>query len=311
VAPDFYRLRLNNQFINLTVDSTETIKIQSDTVSFARNYTIEGSSESEKIKELTFLQLRTSEAYNNLLKQFNAQSITVDEYAEKIKEIVENYKNTAVQYIYSNPASTSAYFALFQQVNGLLIFDYFDKTDLKAFGAVANNWNQNYPDIPRTKQLVGIYASSLKTIRNESAEQIATEITGKEFFDISLPSIDDKTIRLSEAGQGKVVILEFTAYELEDSPLHNRRLNEIYEKYESQVQIYQVSLGSDKHFWKNAAINLPWICVIDPQSVNSEIIRKYNVTNIPTAFILNKAGEIVARIDNYDDLEKELIKYLK
>jgi thiol-disulfide isomerase/thioredoxin len=314
VAPDFYRLRLNHQFVNLTVDSVATIvKIQSDTIAFARNYTIEGSTESEKIKELTFLQLHANEAYSKLLKQFTAKTITADEYVEKIQEITGNYKKAALEYIYTNPSSASAYFALFQQINGLLIFDPYDKADSKAFGAVANNWNQYYPNAPRTKHLVSLFATSLKVIRGEKPiDYQATELSTKDFFDISLPSIDDKEIRLSEVGQGKVVLVDFIAYGLEASPLHNRKLNEFYEKYQSQgLLIYQVALDPDKHFWKNAAANLPWICVIDPQSVNSEIAKKYNVTDLPTAFIMNREGEIVGRIENYDDLGKELAKNFK
>jgi peroxiredoxin len=313
-APDFYRLRLNNQFVNLTADSlTATINIQSDTLGFARNYTIEGSSESEKIKALTFLQIHTNEVYNKLQKQINDKIIETDEYITKIREEVDIYKKKALEYIYSNPASPSAYFALFQQVNGLLILDPYDKTDIKAYGAVANLWNQNYPNAPRTKHLIGVYANALKVIRGEQPiEYEAKEANSKDFFNISLPSIDNKNVQLFEVGEGKFVLLDFTAYQIEGSYLHNRQLNDSYEKYKSQgLIIYQVSLDSDQHFWKNAASNLPWICVIDPQSVNSEIVKRYNVTDIPTAFIINRSGEIAKRIDNFDNLEKEIASCFK
>jgi hypothetical protein len=312
-TPDFYRLRLNNRFINLTVDSTETITIQSDTLGFALNYTIEGSSESEKIKNLTFLQLHASEAYNKLQKQYNAKTISADEYYIQMNAVINEYKKTALEAIYAFPASASAYFALFQQINGLLLFDPYDKTDSRAYGAVANNWNQNYPEAPRTKHLIAIYADGLKTIRGEKAiDYQASEVDSKEYFDISLLSVHDNEIRLSDVGQGKVVLLDFTAYELKNSPDHNIQLNRIYEKYRSQgFIIYQVSLDTDAHFWKNAANNLPWFCVIDPQSIYSEIVKKYNVSNLPAAFILSRTGEIVQRIDNYEGLENEIGKFLK
>ena len=311
-APDFYRLRLKQQFINLSVDSTETIKIQSDTLSFARNYTVEGSTESEKIKELTFLQLATNEAYNQLRKQYDAKEISVDEYVAKAKEVVDAYKQKAINYIVTNPASASAYFALFQQVNGLLIFDPYDKQDLKMFGAVANNWNVNYPDAPRTEHLVNLFKSSLQILRTEENATAPNEVSSKQFFDISLPSIRGNEIRLSEAGAGKVTLLDFTAYELENSPKHNMDLLKIYQKYEPKgFTIYQVSLDRDIHFWKNAAVNLPWTCVIDPQSVYSEIAKKYNVSDLPTGFLFDKNGEIVSRINNYDDLERLVSSQLK
>jgi len=311
-APDFYRLRLKNQFINLAVDSTETIKVQSDALNFARDYTVEGSYECEKIKDLTFLQLAMSEAYNQLQKQYNAKEISMDEYVAKTKEIIDAYKEKAIKYIVASPASASAYFALFQQVNGLLIFDPYDKQDVKMYGAVANNWNLNYPKAPRTEHLVNLFKSSLLTLREEQNTSIPNEVSSKQFFDISLPSIQDNEIRLSEMGRGKVTLLDFTAYESGNSPRHNMDLMNIYRKFESKgFAIYQVSLDRDIHFWKNAASNLPWTSVLDPQSIYSEIAKKYNVTNLPTGFLLNKNGEIVARIDNYGDLERLVGAQLK
>jgi hypothetical protein len=305
-------LRLKHQFINISVDSTETIKIQADTLNFARNYTVEGSSESAKIKELALLQLTTNEVYNKLQRQYNSREISTDEYVGKVKEAMDHYKATAKESIYANPGSASAYFALFQQINNFLIFDPYDKADSKAYGAVANNWNNRYPEAPRTQHLVTLFKKSLVVLRGEQpSNQALNRIDSKIYFDIALPSIDDKVIRLSEIGAGQFVLLDFVAYEMENSPIHNALLANIYKKYYNKgFVIYQVSLDRDRHFWKNAAVNLPWVCVLDPESVESTIAKKYNVTNIPTGFILNRAGEIVARIDNFNDLEKELAKIM-
>ena len=313
LAPDFYRLRLNNQLINFTVDSTEIITINSDTLLFAKDYTVEGSTESEHIKALTFLQLKTSETYNQLQNQYKSQSITADEYKEKANACIDEYKNEATKFIYNNPASASAYFALFQQINGLLIFDPYDKNDSKAYGAVANNWNLHYPNAPRTKNLVQLFTSALAVMRGEQTRiPDANTVDSKDFFDISLLSYDDKAYRLSEIGKDKVVLLDFTSYAMKESPLHNQQLANIYTKYSSQgFQIYQVSLDSDEHSWKNAAYNLPWICVLDPQSVYSDIAVKYNVREIPTGFILNRKGEIVKRVQDYAELEKDVLSYLR
>jgi len=312
-APDFYRLRLDKQLVNFVIDSTETVTINSDTLQFAQDYTVEGSTESERVKKLAMLQLKTSEDYNQLQEQYGSQSITADEYKEKASACIEDYKNEAKKYIYANPASASAYFALYQQINGLLIFDPYDKADSKAYGAVANNWNQKYPNAPRTKQLVQIFTNALAVLREQQPDSLDTKtVESKDFFDISLLSVNDKPYRLSDVGKDKVVLLDFTAYGMQDSPAHNQQLAKVYEKYSRQgFQIYQVSLDTDEHFWKNAAVNLPWVCVIDPQSINSEIAQKYNVSNVPTGFILNRKGEIVKRITDYTGLEADVVSNLK
>jgi len=311
-APDFYRLRLNNQLINFSADSTEIITINSDTLNFAKAYTVEGSADSETIKTLSLLQLKTSDVYNQLQKQYNSQSITADEYLEKINISIDEYKEAAKNYIFVNPASASAYFAIFQQVNGLLIFDPYDKNDSKIYGAVANNWNQYYPEAQRTKHLVQLFANSLAVLRGDQTKDLdINTVDSKDFFDISLLSYDNKSYRLSEVGENKVVLLEFISYSLKESPLHNIELANVYRKYyDKGFQIYQVSLDTDQHFWKNAASNLPWVCVLDPESVYSNIVKKYNVRELPTGFILNKKGEIASRIEDYAKLETYILPYL-
>ena len=312
-APDFYRLRLNYQMINFSIDSTEVITINSDTLDFARNYTVEGSIESEHLKTLTLLQLKASETYNKLQKKYSSKEITVDDYMQQVEACIEEYKDEAKNFIFLNPASASAYFALFQQINSLLIFDPYNKADSKVYGAVANVWNQNYPDAPRAKHLAQLFTNSLAIMRGNQVQNFDTNtIESKEFFDISLSSFDNKTYRLSEIGRNKVVLLDFIAYSMEGAPFHNQQIAKMYEKYFNKgFTVFQISLDTDEHIWKNSAINLPWICVVDPQSINSDIVKKYNIRVLPTGFILDRSGNIATRLEDYTELENNILTYLK
>ncbi|MDR0866511.1 MAG: DUF4369 domain-containing protein [Candidatus Symbiothrix sp.] len=311
-TPDFYRLRLGNQIINLAIDSTETITVTADETHFATGYTLGGEeAESQKIKQLTLLQLSANQKYTALKKQYEAGELSMDQYMEGVNAAINQYKTAAKEYILADFMSPVAYFALFQQIDNLMIFDLYDKADNKLFGAVANAWNTTYPESPRAIQLKNLYTGALAALRGERPIE-AKEGDFKTLYDISLPALDGKEIRLSEAGEGKLTVVDFTAYNTEASLLHNMQLAEIYDKYKSRgLEIYQVSLDTDNHLWKNGAVNLPWISVIDPQSVYSQIVRKYNVIRIPTAFIRTGEGDIVARIEDYSTLEKEIVKQLK
>lgn len=304
--PDFYRLKLDGQLINIAIDSTETIKIQSNASNFAQGYAVEGSEECNKIKELTMMQLKASVAYNKLRKEFNDKKITVDQYMGQIVPVLNQYKENAKKFIYANPRSSSAYFALFQQINGMLIFDPYDKEDYKALGAVATSWNQYYPEATRSKQLYTMAIQALKSIRGERPVEY-TAVDDSTHFEIKLPNIEDREISLFESCKGKVTLVDFTAYQMKESPAHNIILNEFYEKNKSHgFEIFQISLDADEHFWKNAAINLPWICVRDKKSMYSQYALNYNVKNLPTAFLMNRKGEIIKRIESFDNLEKEI-----
>ncbi|MDR0427705.1 MAG: AhpC/TSA family protein [Dysgonamonadaceae bacterium] len=313
IHPDFYRLRLDNQRINLAVDSTETITVNAQTDSFATDYTLdENNPENIKIKELTLLQIDSSRKYNALSGQFDAGEISGDTFKEEAYKVINAHKSRVREIIGSNFIGLSSYFALFQQINTFLIFDPYNKEDNKLYGAAANAWDLYYPDSPRALQLKNIYLSTRSVPRESSITPVFIDVLdGKTRYDISLPSLTGEEIRMSEACEGKVTLIDFTVYSAIDSPEHNRMLSGIYfdERFKN-IAIYQVSLDNDEHTWKNAAVNLPWICVRDPETIHSETIKKYNVTALPTTFIMNKEGEIVFRVENYNDLKKEILKYL-
>lgn len=306
--PDFFRLRLNKQLINMAIDSTETVTVGADAGTFATSYTIEGSEESKALKDITLAQLDANQEIRKLRKQYEKKEIPDSVYREKILAASDAYKEVAKKYIYSAPMSAAAYFALFQQIDGLLFFDLYDAADSKAFAAVATSYDYFYPESPRSKQLHNLAMQSIKVIRSQRApKDLGIDTKEVNFFDISLPDIHGEKVTLSTLTPGKPVIVNFTAYQAEWSPALNMTLGEIYSKYHSEgLQIYQVSLDADLHFWKNAASNLPWICVNDPQSVYSEIAGMYNVRQLPALFILDRKGNLVKRVDELKDLEKDV-----
>ena len=124
------------------------------------------------------------------------------------------------------------------------------------------------------------------------------------YVDIQLPNLRGETVNLSSVAKGKTVLVNFTAYMSEWSPALNMDFRELYDKYRDKgFEIYQISLDSDLHFWKNAASNLPWVCVRDPQSVYSQIAGLYNVKQLPAIFILDKKGNLVKRIGDLKELD--------
>ena len=88
-------------------------------------------------------------------------------YSRQVLEAAEAYKDVARKYIYSAPMSAAAYFALFQQIDGLLFFDLYDKNDSKAYGAVATSFDHYYPESPRAKHLYNLALQSIKVIRSQ------------------------------------------------------------------------------------------------------------------------------------------------
>ncbi|WP_195281978.1 TlpA disulfide reductase family protein [Parabacteroides johnsonii] len=306
--PDFYRLRLNNQLINFAVDSTETISFVADAGTFATSYSVEGSENSKAIKAITLAQLDANQAISRLRKEYEDKMISDTTYRTKVLAAADAYKEVARKYIYSAPMSTAAYFALFQQIDGLLFFDLYDRKDVKAYGAVATSYDHAYPESPRSKHLYNLTLQSMKVLRAQRPVDYSNVETKEiSFLDIELPDVRGEVVKLSTVAPGKVVLINFTAYQTEWSPALNMALGELYTKYRDQgLEIYQVSLDSDFHFWRNGASNLPWVTVRDPQSVYSQVAGLYNVKQLPALFILDRKGNLVKRVEDVKKLETDV-----
>ena len=306
--PDFYRLRLNNQLINFAVDSTETISFVADAGTFATSYSVEGSENSKAIKAITLAQLDANQAISRLRKEYEDKMISDTTYRMKVLAAADAYKEVARKYIYSAPMSTAAYFALFQQIDGLLFFDLYDRKDVKAYGAVATSYDHAYPESPRSKHLYNLTLQSMKVLRAQRPVDYSNVETKEiSFLDIELPDVRGEVVKLSTVAPGKVVLINFTAYQTEWSPALNMALGELYTKYHDQgLEIYQVSLDSDFHFWRNGASNLPWVTVRDPQSVYSQVAGLYNVKQLPALFILDRKGNLVKRVEDVKKLEADV-----
>ena len=93
-------------------------------------------------------------------------------------------------------------------------------------------------------------------------------------------------------------MLNFWASWSQESTKLNVELKDIYKKYHTKgFEIYQVSLDTKKESWTRA-INfdqLPWINVIDLNGRTSYFAKIYNVSTLPTSFLINPEGEIVLK----------------
>ena len=250
--PDFYRLRLNNQLINFSVDSTETISFVADAGTFATSYSVEGSENCKAIKNITLAQLDANQAIHRLRKESESGLLADSVYSRQVLEAAEAYKDVARKY--------------------------------------------------------NLALQSIKVIRSQRPMDL-DKVEKKEvsFLDIELPDVHGENTKLSSVATGKVVLINFTAYMSEWSPALNMEFGDLYTRYHDKgLEIYQISLDNDVHFWKNAASNLPWTCVRDPQSVYSQTAALYNVKQLPAIFILDRKGNLVKRVDDVKKLEADI-----
>ena len=313
-APEFYRLRIADQIINVSIDSTETVQVKGQYPGMASNYTISGSENCEKIRELALKQIDLQA--KAIALQSNTE-LGIAKANDSIQSMINAYKEEVKRnYIYKEPYKAYAYFALFQAIGNYLIFNpRANKEDIKAFAAVATSWDTYYPHAERGQNLHNIAIEGMKNQRIVEAQNADIQIEASKVqeagvLDIALLDNNGNMRHLTDL-KGQVVLLDFHVFALKDSPARIIQLRELYNKYHAQgLEIYQVSLDSDEHFWKQQTAALPWISVRDEDGAGSQRLTLYNIQAVPDFFVIDRGNNLVKRAAQIADLEAEIKKLL-
>ena len=312
IAPDFYRLRISDQIINVSIDSTETVTIKAQYPQMATNYEVSGSDNCQKIKELALRQISLHKWAMAIQQN---PDLSVDEANDSILKLIDIYKqDIKTNYIFKEPMKAYSYFALFQTLGNWLLFNpRSNKDDIKVFAAVATSWDTYYPHAERGQNLHNIAIEGMKNQRilKEQSQTIdASKVSETGVLDIALTDNKGQLRHLTDL-KGKVVLLDFHVFALEDSPARILSLRELYNKYQAQgFEVYQVSLDTDEHFWKQQTAALPWVNVRDEDGIQSQQLMLYNIQSIPEFFLIDRDNNLVKRSAQIKDLEAEIKKLL-
>ena len=133
------------------------------------------------------------------------------------------------------------------------------------------------------------FENKLKKTKSVSVGSIAPEII------LNDPNGDP--ISLSSL-RGNYVLLDFWAALCRPFREENPNILENYYKFKDKgFEVYQVSLERNKDDWARGIKDdkLPWINVSDLKYYQSEAAILYNVYKIPSAFLLDPEGRIIAK----------------
>ena len=319
VYPEFYRLRLGNgglqgdETVHLCVDSSAVITINGSLPGLAKNYTIEGSRSSQQLREIIQKQMALEGLIAQLVREAKSGMLPIVEASDSIRNEVLRYQDDMrLNYIYADPREPTAYYALFQQISGTLLFDVHDERDVKVYQAVATCWDTFYPHSPRAENLHNYVIKGLRDQRILQARRdwqvSADKIEESGIVEINLPDRNGQERSLA-ALKGKVVVLDFCLQADQNASTHNVFLMDLYAKYQKRgFEIYQVSVDEDEHYWRTAVHTLPWISVRESQVMPVPATRLYNVQLLPTMFLISKDGDLLSRHETHESLIRALEK---
>jgi len=304
-SPSLYNIICGGERIPLFIAAGERITVNS-VGSVARNYTVEGSEESELLR--TFYQpfVAGAQALDRIAARFAAPDLTEEDRKALGKEYTAEYyriRREQLRFIIEHKASLAAVYALYQRLPGdQSLFN--GDSDVVYFRTVAEAVEQRYPESPYLQTLRGEIA------RMDSRISLLSHVSETGFPDIELTDIYGSKIRLSSLA-GKVVLLDFWSAELGNSNVLNAELKEIYGKYAdapTPFEVYQVAIDTSKPLWISAVQEqkLPWISVSDLRGQASTVLPLYNIRKLPANFLIDKEGNIVAKDIYGKSLEEKL-----
>ena len=174
---------------------------------------------------------------------------------------------------------------------------YHWEVDYAGFTKVMEILNGQMAETPMKNRLTTAYAK-LK----------AKQLTGMA-PDFELPDMKGKLVRLSSF-RGKYVLVDFWASWCVSCRQNNRELFKYYPELKAAgLEIISVSLDDDRALWIKAveADKITWTQLIDPKGFKASELRKsYKFDSLPTVYLIDPQGNIVAKKPTLEQLREIL-----
>lgn len=301
--PELFILK-NEQgaLINLLVKPGDRIFITSSLDAFGRGYKVQGSDESEGIRML----VEQLDLTRHTLDSLQTLAGTIGDPEDPQFELVKNtyaqaiikQKRFTISYLVEHMGSLSSVYALYQKYDDEnLVLN--QENDLQYFKAVADSLDTTYPNSSLTLSLRADIEQRIAAFE-EAAKlntllEMAEEVPG--MLDLSIPDRDGNEISLSSL-QGQVILVSFWASGNSSSIQALLQLKSTYNSYHNKgFEVYAISMDNNKVSWMNAIDfnEFNWVNVSELSFPESEAALMYNITQLPTNFLINRDGDIVAK----------------
>ena len=259
------------------------------------DYTVEGSEESALLKQVND-EFRLAGYKMGVCA--DALEVAKDERTAKelrsdIGRVYVDYKRFALAHVLTHPKSITSAALFFQKFNeNLPVFG--ELTDVLVIKQVYDSIQPVYPN----SEYVLALPEEIRS--REGLLDLNNKLDAVEtipFPDLSMPDIEGQTRKLSDL-TGSVIILSFWSVSLDGPKMFNHTLSDLYTKYHDRgLEIYQVSLDVDKAVWATVVRSqgIPWISVNDGNGRDSRSVGAYNITQLPTLYVINRKGDIVGK----------------
>lgn len=305
-TPTLYNLIYNNDRIPLLVSRGEDIEV-SALGNALSNYTVSGSLESELLREFNKEYIEGQLALSRIVQRYpNTKDRERSQLAEQYNTQYRDIKRKQISFIIEHKENIASIYALYQRLPGEQYLVGAD-SDIIYYRTVADALSKRHITSPYLITLSNDIArmEARLSLLNSIETRTYPELTGTDMY--------GNKVKLSSL-EGNIILVDFWSAELGNSNAFNAELKNIYEEYEDEgFRVYQVSADTSKATWITSVQEqrLPWISVCDFLGEESPLLGAYNVRKLPSNFLIDRKGNIIAKDLYSTALEERLAEIFK
>jgi len=294
---NLFKLRLGGTIFDMIAKNGDDINFATSLTDNAHAYQVSGSDESEKIQEFNKISNFYSDKSSKISQEYQDKVQATGKESDSLIKIympifqknMGDYSNAVLKFIYSNKNSLASFYAA----------SSLDQAKYEQqIIAYADTIKDNFKDNPEVQKFI----KQMNALKPVSIGHTAPDFT--------IGGIDGKPVKLSDY-KGKYVMLDFWASWCAPCRAENPNVVKQYAIYHPLgFNILGISLDQDKGKWQQAvdADKLTWTHASDLKNFEGPTETLYHIMAIPSNFIIDPKGVIIAKNVTGIDLEEFLNK---
>lgn len=298
-APALYALSFpdySNGFPIIVENDETVVEVKKDSINLSKIGGTYNNDEFQKFndeakkiqKKMMDFQKKNMDVYNQA--QQKGDTVTMNRLMKENSNIQKGLKDMMMKYPESHPKSF---------ISTLIVLEMFRAADfdVKKAKKIYEGFD---PSIKKSKAAKRIKSQIEAIEKNNAAsagkgEPVSLNI-GAVAPDFSAKSPEGATVSLKQS-MGKATIIDFWASWCGPCRKENPAVVALYNEFHAKgLNIIGVSLDKDAAKWKEAIAKdkLTWAQVSNLKEFNDPIALMYNIQQIPTTYLLDSTGKIVA-----------------
>jgi peroxiredoxin len=283
---NLYKLRIGGAIYDLIAKNGDMIEFTTDQSDKMHGYEIKGSENSEKIQEFNKLSNYWGDKNGKIVEEYQGKVEKLGKESDSLVAIyrplfmknMEDYANAVLKFVDDNKTSLAAFYAM----SSLEPMKYEQQMVAYADGLKDKNEFSDNPGVQRfIHQMMQVKPTSI----------------GHKAPDFTTAGLDGKPVSLASY-KGKYVMLDFWASWCAPCRAENPNVVKAYAAFKDKgFNILGISLDVTKEDWQKAiaADKLTWAHASDLQRFDGPTERLYHIEAIPTNYIIDPQGVIVAK----------------